>query len=223
MLEENKHIQYKSLIKLSDEELILHSKEIYEKLNNRRSLRFFSEKKFPVEVIENIIMAASTAPSGANKQPWSFCVISTPEIKKQIRLAAEEEEYKSYNGRMSDEWLDDLKPFATDWQKPFLETAPYLIIIFKRAYEIEIGGKKHQNYYVNESVGLACGMLLTAIHELGLVALTHTPSPMDFLTKLLNRPSNERPFLLIPVGYPAKDATVPDIKRKEKEDVLNWY
>jgi iodotyrosine deiodinase len=223
MLEENKHIQYKSLIKLSEEELIQKSKAIYEKLKSRRSLRFFSEKTFPVEVIENIIMAASTAPSGANKQPWSFCVVSSPDIKKQIRIAAEEEEYKSYNGRMSDEWLDDLKPFATDWQKPFLEIAPYLIIIFKRAYEIEVGGKKHQNYYVNESVGLACGLLLTAIHELGLVALTHTPSPMDFLTKLLNRPSNERPFLLIPVGFPTDEATVPDIKRKTKDDVIFWY
>jgi iodotyrosine deiodinase len=223
MLEENKHIQYKSLIKLSEEELIQKSKAIYEKLKSRRSLRFFSEKTFPVEVIENIIMAASTAPSGANKQPWSFCVVNSPDIKKQIRIAAEEEEYKSYNGRMSDEWLDDLKPFATDWQKPFLEIAPYLIIIFKRAYEIEVGGKKHQNYYVNESVGLACGLLLTAIHELGLVALTHTPSPMDFLTKLLNRPSNERPFLLIPVGFPTDEATVPDIKRKTKDDVIFWY
>lgn len=223
MLEEHKHIPYKLLKNLSDDELISKSNDIYESLNSRRSLRFFSEKSFPIEVIENIIMAASTAPSGANKQPWSFCVVSSPEIKKQIRIAAEEEEYKSYNGRMSDEWLDDLKPFATDWQKPFLETAPYLIIIFKRAFEIEVGGKKHQNYYVNESVGLACGMLLTAIHELGLVALTHTPSPMDFLTKLLNRTSNERPFLLIPVGYAAEDATVPDIKRKSKDEVLFWY
>ena len=160
MLDEHKHIPFKLHLKLSEEELISKSKEIYETLNNRRSLRFFSEKSFPVEVIENIVMAASTAPSGANKQPWSFCIVSSPEIKKQIRIAAEEEEYKSYNGRMSDEWLDDLKPFATDWQKPFLETAPYLIIIFKRAFEIEVGGKKHQNYYVNESVGLACGMLL---------------------------------------------------------------
>ena len=124
---------------------------------------------------------------------------------------------------MSEEWLEDLKPFATDWQKPFLEIAPYLIIVFKRAYEIEPDGKKHQNYYVNESVGLACGFLLTAIHELGLVALTHTPSPMDFLTKILNRPSNERPFLLIPVGYSAEDATVPDIKRKTNEQVIAWY
>lgn len=223
MHEEHKHILYKSNKKLNGAELISKSKEIFENLNSRRSLRFFSEKSFPAQVIENIIMAASTAPSGANKQPWSFCVVSSPDIKKQIRIAAEEEEYKSYNGRMSDEWLDDLKPFATDWQKPFLEIAPYLIIIFKRAYEIEVGGKKHQNYYVNESVGLACGMLLTAIHELGLVALTHTPSPMDFLTKLLNRPSNERPFLLIPVGFPADEATVPDIKRKTKEEVVFWY
>lgn len=217
------HVKYIGKQNFSRKELIEKSKEIFDLLNKRRSLRFFSEKTFPVEVIENIIMAASTAPSGANKQPWTFCVVSSPELKKQIRIAAEEEERISYESRMSEEWKEDLKPFDTDWQKPFLEIAPYLIIIFKRAYEFEVGGKKHQNYYVNESVGLACGFLLTAIHELGLVALTHTPSPMDFLTKILNRPSNERPFLLIPVGYPAIDATVPDIKRKNKDEVLVWY
>lgn len=217
------HVKYIGKQNFSRKELIEKSKEIFDLLNKRRSLRFFSEKTFPVEVIENIIMAASTAPSGANKQPWTFCVVSSPELKKQIRIAAEEEERISYESRMSEEWKEDLKPFDTDWQKPFLEIAPYLIIIFKRAYEFEVGGKKHQNYYVNESVGLACGLLLTAIHELGLVALTHTPSPMDFLTKILNRPSNERPFLLIPVGYPAIDATVPDIKRKNKDEVLVWY
>lgn len=223
MESEHKHIEYSNPSNLSEEDLISLSKEIFQHLNKRRSLRFFSDKTFPVEVIENLVMAASTAPSGANKQPWTFCVVSSPELKKQIRIAAEEEERISYERRMSEEWKEDLKPFATDWQKPFLEIAPYLIIVFKRAYEFEIGGKKHQNYYVNESVGLACGFLLTAIHKLGLVALTHTPSPMDFLTKILNRPSNERPFLLIPVGYPADDATVPDIQRKNKEDVLVWY
>lgn len=223
MQSEHIHISYSNALNLSEEELINESNDILLALNKRRSLRFFSEKTFPVEVIENLTMAASTAPSGANKQPWTFCVVSSPKLKKQIRIAAEEEERISYESRMSEEWREDLKPFATDWQKPFLEIAPYLIIVFKRAYEFKIGGKKHQNYYVNESVGLACGFLLTAIHKLGLVALTHTPSPMDFLTKILKRPSNERPFLLIPVGYPASDATVPDIQRKNKMDVLVWY
>lgn len=223
MESEHKHISYATEAILSEQELITKSKEVFQNLNKRRSLRLFSDKNFPAEVIENLVMAASTAPSGANKQPWTFCVVSSPELKKQIRMAAEEEERISYESRMSEEWKEDLKPFATDWQKPFLETAPYLIIVFKRAYEFEIGGKKHQNYYVSESVGIACGFLLTAIHNLGLVALTHTPSPMDFLTKILNRPSNERPYLLIPVGYPAEAATVPDIKRKQKEEVLIWY
>ena len=223
MSESHKHILYKQVASLDEKTLIQESESYFKHLNARRSLRFFSDKAIPKQVIENIIMAASTAPSGANKQPWSFCVIASPELKKQIRIAAEEEEYKSYESRMSDEWLEDLKPFATDWQKPFLEIAPYLIIVFKRAYEIDGDGKKRQNYYVTESVGLACGFLLTAIHELGLVALTHTPSPMDFLTKILNRPANERPFLLIPVGYPAEDATVPDISRKDKITLISWY
>jgi nitroreductase len=223
MNETYKHIPFHFANTFTEETLIQKSQHYFEHLNQRRSLRFFSEKSFPIEVLENIILAASTAPSGANKQPWTFCVVSSPELKRQIRIAAEEEEHISYDSRMSDEWKEDLRPLATDWQKPFLEVAPYLIIVFKRPYEIEVGGKKHQNYYVNESVGLACGFLLTAVHELGLVALTHTPSPMDFLTKILNRPSNERPYLLIPVGYPAENATVPDIKRKSKNEVLVWY
>ncbi len=223
MPEKHSHIRYESILSFDEATLLQKSNGYFKHSSSRRSLRFFSDKDIPKEVIENIIMAASTAPSGANKQPWTFCVISSSDLKRQIRIAAEEEEYRSYTSRMSEEWLEDLKPFATDWQKPFLEIAPYLIIIFKRAYEIDPDGKKHQNYYVNESVGLACGFLLTAIHELGLVALTHTPSPMDFLTKILNRPSNERPFLLIPVGYPAEDATVPNISRKSKNEVIAWY
>jgi iodotyrosine deiodinase len=173
--------------------------------------------------MEELIMAASSAPSGAHKQPWTFCAVSNPELKKQIREAAEEEEYRSYHGRMSEEWLRDLAPLGTDWHKPFLETAPWLIIVFRQIYEFGEAGKKKNNYYVNESVGIACGFLLTAIHQAGLVALTHTPSPMDFLTKLLGRPANEKPFLLIPVGYPAPDATVPDIQRKPTEGVIAWY
>lgn len=197
--------------------------DYYQWLNTRRSVREFSNKAIPKAVIEQLLLAASTAPSGANKQPWTFCVVSNPEIKKEIRKKAEEEEYKSYSGRMTAEWLKDLAPLGTDWQKPFLEIAPYLIVVFKRNFEFEENGHKHNNYYVTESVGLACGFLLTAIHHAGLVALTHTPSPMDFLTKILNRPANERPFLLIPVGYPAEEVRVPDISRKELSEVSVWF
>nr|WP_253764240.1 nitroreductase family protein [Flammeovirga sp. SJP92] len=199
------------------------TQEYYEKINKRRSLRDFSDRPVEKEVIENIIKAASCAPSGANKQPWTFCAVSSQEVKKNIRIAAEKEEYEGYHGRMSEEWLDDLKPFGTDWNKPFLETAPWLIVVFKQVYEIDEHGIRHNNYYVNESVGLASGFLLNAIHEAGLVALTHTPSPMNFLAKELKRPANERPYLLIPVGYPAEDAKVPNITRKPLEDIVEWY
>lgn len=215
---------------------IKYSREVYEAqeminrsasfaawMDKRRTCRDFSDRPIPRDVIENIIMAASTAPSGAHKQPWTFSVVSDTEIKKRIREAAEKEEKESYDGRMSEEWLKDLSPIGTDWQKPFLETAPYLIIVFKRSYEFELNGHKHQNYYVTESVGLACGFLLAAIHHAGLVALTHTPSPMNFLSKILGRPENEKPFLLIPVGYPADDCWVPDLKRKSLNEVLKFY
>lgn len=192
-------------------------------MNERRSVRDFSDKPVSKEIIDDIINTASTAPSGAHKQPWTFCVVSSPEIKKQIRIAAEAEEKESYNGRMSDEWIKDLAPLGTDWQKPFLETAPYLIIVFKRSYEFESDGRKHQNYYVTESVGIACGFLLAAIHYAGLAALTHTPSPMNFLSKILNRPQNEKPFLLIPVGYAAEECYVPDLKRKELQETAVYY
>ncbi|MEL6194974.1 MAG: nitroreductase family protein [Bacteroidota bacterium] len=203
-------------------EMIRRSEEFYQWMDSRRSLRVFSDKEVPREVIENIIQAASTAPSGAHKQPWTFCAVSDPAIKSKIREAAEKEEYENYHGRMSDRWLDDLKVFDTDWHKPFLEIAPWLIIVCKRAYEKE-KGEKTNNYYVNESVGLACGMLLTAIHHTGLVALTHTPSPMNFLTKILERPANERPFLLIPVGYPPEDATVPVLGRKSLNEMAVFF
>ncbi|MCG8326996.1 MAG: nitroreductase family protein [Chitinophagales bacterium] len=209
-------------LQFSTEEMLNRSKEYYEFMDKRRSVRVFSDKQVPFEVIEHIVMTASSAPSGAHKQPWTFCVVSSPEIKKKIKEAAEEEEYENYHGRMSEEWLEDLEPFATDWHKPFLEIAPYLIVVFKRAYEME-GEEKHKNYYVNESVGLAAGFLLTAIHNAGLVALTHTPSPMNFLQEILGRPKNERPFLLIPVGYPAEGVQVPNIDRKPKGQVLIHY
>jgi nitroreductase len=204
--------------------------EFYKWMDKRRTVRDFSDKSVPKEVIENIILTASTAPSGAHKQPWTFCVVSDPEIKKQIRTEAEKEEFESYNGRMPEEWLKDLRPLQTDWRKEFLEVAPYLIIVFKRSYETETKSDgdrqtlyKHSNYYVTESCGIACGFLLAAIHHAGLAALTHTPSPMNFLSKVLNRPENEKPYLLIPVGYPAEECWVPDIKRKEIENISAWY
>ena len=211
-----------SLPNYSAHELVQKSKEYYQFLDGRRTVREFSDRDIPKEVIENIIRTASTSPSGAHKQPWTFCAISSPEIKKKIREAAEKEEYESYTNRMPDTWLKDLEPFQTDWHKPFLETVPWIIVVFKKAYDISDGEKKN-NYYVNESVGLACGFLLNALYHCGLAALTHTPSPMNFLTKVLNRPENERPFLLIPVGYLADNAKVPELKRKELKDVSVFY
>lgn len=205
------------------EEMIQRSKFFYDWINQRRTVRDFSTTPVPKEVIENILKAASTAPSGAHKQPWSFCVVSNSELKKQIRAAAEQEEHESYTSRMSQEWLNDIAPLQTDWNKPFLESAPYLIVVFKKVYDLLLDGSKHTNYYVSESVGLACGFMLAAIHHAGLVALTHTPSPMNFLTRLLNRPENERPFLLIPVGYPAEETFVPNLKRKEIEQYVTYY
>jgi nitroreductase len=202
----------------------LYKSELYYKwLDSRRSIREFSSKPVPKEVIENIIRSASTAPSGAHKQPWSFCAISNPKIKSEIRKAAEKEEYENYNARMSEEWLEDLKPFATTWEKPFLEIAPWLIVVCSKSYDIGDDGEKLNNYYVKESVGLASGLLIAAIQNAGLCALTHTPSPMNFLMKILNRPTNERPFLLIPVGYPAEDCKVPDLQRKPLELISEWY
>jgi nitroreductase len=192
-------------------------------MNERRTVRDISNNPVPAEVIENIIKTASTAPSGAHKQPWTFCVVSNPDMKRKIRIAAEQEERESYENRMTDEWLKDLEPIGTDWRKPFLETAPYLIIVFKRNYEIENNNHKHQNYYAVESCGIACGFLLAAIHHAGLVALTHTPSPMNFLSQILNRPENEKPFLLIPVGYAAAECWVPDLKRKRLDEMSEWY
>jgi len=205
-------------------EMIKESHAFHEWMENRRTVREFSDRPIPKEVIDNILMTASSAPSGAHKQPWTFCVVSNPDMKKKIRKAAENEEKESYTNRMSDEWIEALRPLGTDWQKPFLEIAPYLIIVFKKAYDKDDEVKKN-NYYVSESVGLASGFLLTAIHHAGLVALTHTPSPMNFLTKLLDRPENERPFLLIPVGYPTDEmwVWVPDLKRKSLEDIAVYY
>ncbi|MET4080467.1 iodotyrosine deiodinase [Pedobacter sp. UYP30] len=203
-------------------EMAKRSTHFYEWMDARRSVRDFSDKPIPEKVIEDIVLSAATAPSGAHKQPWTFCLVKNLEIKRQIRESAEKEERESYDNRMNEAWLKDLEPIGTDWNKPFLETAPYLIVIFKRSYELEPNNKKHQNYYVTESCGIACGFLLAAIHDAGLVALTHTPSPMNFLAKILNRPQNEKPFLLIPVGYPADECWVPDLKRKDLSEICVW-
>lgn len=207
----------------SAQESLARSKDFYNYMNLRRSVRDFSDKPVSKELIEHIIMTASSAPSGAHKQPWTFAAISNQELKKQIRAAAEEEERISYSGRMSEQWLKDLAPLGTDANKPFLEIAPWLIVAFKKSYSLSEEGEKHKNYYVNESVGLACGFLIAAIHHAGLITLTHTPSPMGFLSRILSRPENEKPFLLLPVGYPAEGAMIPDLERRPLEEVSVFY
>jgi iodotyrosine deiodinase len=193
--------------------------DYYQHLDSRRTIRDFSDKPVPKSVIEELILTASSAPSGAHKQPWTFCAIQDPSVKSAIRVAAEKEEYESYTNRMSEQWLKDLAPIGTDWQKPFLEIAPWLIVVFAQS----TGLQKEKHYYVQESVGIACGFLIAAIHNAGLCTLTHTPSPMNFLKTVLKRPDNERPFLLLPVGYPAEEVYVPNIHRKKLEDVAVFY
>ncbi len=206
----------------SNQEIIERSNIFYQEMDMRRSVREFSSKPVPREVIENIIKTASTAPSGAHKQPWTFCAVSNEQLKTNIRKAAEKEEVETYTNRMSDRWRDDLAPMATDANKPFIEEAPWIIVVFKRVYDYE-KGVKHNNYYVNESIGIASGMLITAIHRAGLVTLTHTPSPMNFLTKVLDRPSNERAYLLLPIGYPKPPNYVPNLERKGLDEVCVFY
>ncbi|MBK9257042.1 MAG: nitroreductase family protein [Saprospiraceae bacterium] len=206
----------------NEQEILKNAIQFRNNMDERRSVRHFSDMDVSKEIIEHIIMTASSAPSGAHKQPWTFCAISDPEIKKQIRLAAEKEEFENYHGRMSEEWLKDLEKFDTDWHKEFLTQAPWLIVIFRKSYNQE-NGQKTKNYYVSESVGIAAGFLISAIHQAGLVTLTHTPSPMNFLCEILNRPENEKPFLLLPVGFPAHDAKVPHLIRKSKSEVLFYY
>ena len=217
-----KHILFEQT-EFSNKEMFHKSKVFYQKMDKRRSVRAFSSKPVAKNIIENLIKTASTSPSGANKQPWIFCAISNPNIKSEIRKAAEKEEKESYDNRMSNSWLRDLSHIGTDWNKPFLEDAPWLIAVFKRAFEFGENGEKLNNYYVNESVGLASGMLITAIHNAGLVTLTHTPSPMRFLSQILNRPDNERPFLLLPVGFAKVPTYIPDIHRKKLEDIAIFY
>jgi len=211
------HIPYLQPKRSEDQPLVA-SRNFLENMNMRRSVRFFSDEAVPKEVIENILKTAGTAPSGANKQPWFFVAVSNKKVKKIIREAAEIEEKEFYDNRATEEWLKDLEPIGTNWEKPFIEVAPWIIVVFKRLYDQKEQGKT-KNYYVQESVGLACGFLIAAIHNAGLATLTHTPSPMNFLAEILGRPENEKPFLLLPVGYAAKDATVPDIKRKSLDEI----
>jgi len=196
--------------------------DFYADLNRRRSVRTFSDRSVPLDVIENCVRAAGTAPSGANMQPWHFVVVRDPAAKKEIRIEAEKEEHEFYHQRAPQEWLDALAPLGTDEQKPFLEIAPVLIAIFVEAHGVLPDGRKVKHYYATESVGIATGMLITALHHCGLVCLTHTPSPMNFLNKILRRPENERPFLLLVVGYPAADAMVPDIARKSLNEIATF-
>ena len=203
----------------SEEEMRERSKSFLDELSTRRTVRDFSNKPVSLEIIENCIKAAATAPSGANKQPWQFIIVSDSKVKQKIREAAEAEEKEFYNHRATKQWLEDLNQFGTDWHKPFLETAPYLIVVFRQIYDIKDDGSQRKNYYVNESVGIASGFLLAAFHNAGLATLTHTPSPMNFLGKILGRPENERAFLLIPVGYPDDEAEVPEITKKSFTDI----
>ncbi|RMH21564.1 MAG: nitroreductase family protein [Acidobacteria bacterium] len=209
--------------RLSLEESARRADAFYALMNARRSVRHFAPDPVPRRLIERAIETASTAPSGAHRQPWRFVAVSEPEIKRRIRVAAEAEEYKSYEGgRMPPEWLEALKPLGTDWRKPFLETVPWLVVVFEELYGIDASGGKRKNYYVQQSVGIACGLFIAALHHMGLATLTHTPSPMGFLRRILGRPKNERPFILFPIGYPAADAEVPDLRRKSLDEVAIW-
>lgn len=200
------------------------SDEFLQRMLKRRSVRHFSSEPAPISLIENAIRVAGSAPSGANQQPWTFAVISDPALKRKIRLAAEAEEKESYERRMTPEWLEALAVLGTDWRKPHIEDAPYVIVVFRQAYGIRKGAEgqdeRVMHYYSDESVGIAVGFLLAALHISGLATLTHTPSPMKFLAEILGRPANERPFVLIPVGYPAEDAEVPVISKKELGDIM---
>lgn len=213
-----------SLERLTDQESIARARAMRDRLKQRRTCRYFSDEPVPREVIEAAIEAAGTAPNGANHQPWHFAVVSSPDKKRAIRLAAEEEERNFYAGKASEEWLDALAPLGTDEHKPFLESAPWLIVVFaQRKGGIEEDGTT-QNYYVTESIGIACGMLLATLHEAGVATLTHTPSPMGFLREICDRPEHEKPLMVIVVGHPAEGATVPEraLKKKPLEQIASW-
>ena len=206
----------------SEQEMKKASHAFYEAMKNRRTVRHFSSDPIPRQVLEDCLMAAGTAPNGANLQPWTFVVVQDPGLKKQIREAAEAEEREFYSGRANEEWLKDLAPLGTNSDKPFLETAPALIAVFMQSWGIDKEGKRKQHYYVKESVGIASGFLISALHQSGLATLTHTPSPMKFLSDILERPEYEKPFLLLVTGYPAEDAKVTNIEKKRADEIMIW-
>lgn len=205
--------------RLAHDDSLARAAEFRERIATRRSVRAFSPDPVPLQVLDDCIAAAGTAPSGAHRQPWTFVVVTDPGVKREIRLAAEAEERETYANRMTDEWREALHPLGTDWHKPFLEVAPALIAVFRHAWGAGPDGERRTNYYTNESVGIASGFLLAALHVAGLSTLTHTPSPMGFLARILERPENERAYLLIPVGYPTEDCEVPDLERKPLDEI----
>ena len=222
MSHSDKFVPLSQYREVEPEEMVQRSQDFYDEMRRRRTVRDFSDKPVPQEVIENCILTAGTAPNGANMQPWHFAVISDPVIKRRIREEAEEEERAFYNGRAPEDWLEALAPLGTNAEKPFLETAPYLIVVFAQSYGLDEAGQKVKHYYVQESVGIATGMLITAVHHAGLVSLTHTPSPMSFLNEICDRPKQERPFLILVVGYPAEGVQVPDISKKSLEEMTTF-
>ena len=209
-------------VEIPEDEMKARTTGFLDEMRTRRTVRDYSERPFARGIIEECLLAAATAPSGANRQPWHFVVVTHPEIKREIRESAEAEEHALYTRRASDEWLEALEPLGTGPEKPFLERAPYLIVIFAKSYDVDGSGKKTKNYYVTESVGIATGILITAVHRAGLASLTHTPSPMGFLAEILGRPDNERPFLVLAVGYPDEGATVPDIGKKTLDEIVTF-
>ena len=210
-------------VELPPERMLEEAEAFLARMRRRRTVREFSDRPVPREVIERCLLAAGTAPNGANRQPWRFVAVGAPEIKRKIREAAEEEERAFYGGRAPKDWLEALAHLGTDEHKPFLERAPWLVVIFAESWEAAPDGQRVKNYYVNESVGIATGILVTALHHAGLATLTHTPSPMKFLNEVLGRPDNERPFLVLVVGYPAEGATVPDLRKKSLEEIALFF
>jgi len=228
MLEPMNHHMYRptplNFERLPVDEMIARGQSFRELMAQRRSVREFAPDPVPRELIETAIAAANTAPSGANRQPWHFAVVSDPMVKAAIRGGAEAEEREFYEGgRATEEWLKALAPLGTDWRKPFLEVAPWLVVVFKQIHAVGADGSKLTNYYVNESVGIACGLFIAAIQGMGLATLTHTPQPMRFLTGILDRPDNERPYILFPVGFPHPECEVPEISKKSPSEVATWF
>lgn len=221
-MSEYRPIPYRPVRPAADE-MLRRARELHERMEERRSVRFFSSDPVPRELIELAIRTASTAPSGAHRQPWRFVVVGDPVLKQRIREAAEEEERINYlEGRMPPEWQEAVAPLGTDWRKPFLEAAPWLVVVFAELHGIHPDGSVRKNYYVKESVGIACGLFIAAVHLMGLATLTHTPSPMRFLGEVLERPAREKPYILFPVGHPGADCEVPDLVRKGLDEVSDW-